>query len=79
MLHLRLAEIAGVLDADAVADSVSEQQLMEWWAYGCLNGWFVNPDRLKQGGMNAEESLEFFKGLQGGRNDNPQPGVSGHG
>jgi len=71
MLHLRLAEIAGTTDADSVADSLTPQQLLEWWAYGCLNGWFINPDTLKKGGMNADESLEFFKGLGNGRNDNP--------
>lgn len=71
MLHLRLAEIAGSLDADAVADTLTHDQLAEWWAYGCLNGWFVNPDQLKQGGMDAEQSLEFFKGLGNGRNNNP--------
>lgn len=69
MLHLRLAEIAGSLDADAVADSLTDDQIMEWWAYGCLNGWFINPDQLNQGGMDAEQSLEFFKGLGDGRND----------
>lgn len=69
MLHLRLAEIAGSLDADAVADSLTDDQIMEWWAYGCLNGWFVNQDQLKQGGMDAEQSMEFFKGLGDGRNN----------
>lgn len=70
MLHFRLAELAGCLDADAVADSLTEQQLLEWWAYGCLNGWFVNPEQLNQGGMDAEQSLEFFKGLSDARNNN---------
>jgi hypothetical protein len=69
MLHFRLAEIAGSLDVDAVADSLTNDQIMEWWAYGCLNGWFINPDHLEQGGMDAEDSLEFFKGLGSGRNN----------
>lgn len=69
MLHLRLAEIAGDLDVDAVADSLTKEQLLEWMAYGCLCGWFVNPGDMKQGGMDAEDSLEFFKGLGSGRNN----------
>lgn len=71
MLHLRLAEIVGCLDVDSVADSLTKEQLAEWLAYGCLNGWFVNPDVMTQGGMDAEQSLDFFKGLGNGRNHNP--------
>lgn len=71
MLHMRLAVIAGCLDVDAVADTLSKEQLAEWMAFGCLNGWFVNADLLDSGGMDAERSLDFFKGLGNGRNDNP--------
>lgn len=71
MLHLRLAHMCGQLDADALVDTLSESQLLEWWAYGCLNNWFINPDSMQKGGMNAEKSLEYFKGLNDGGNNNP--------
>ena len=75
MLHLRLAEIAGSVHVDAVVDSLTRKQLLEWWAYGCLNGWFVDPDALKKGGMDVTQSLDFFEGLSGGGNNDTQSGV----
>jgi hypothetical protein len=71
MLHLRLAEIAGTLDIDQVADGLTREQLLEWWAYGMLRGWFIDPDAGKQGGMTAEESKNFFERLTHGRNNHP--------
>jgi len=70
MLHMRLAEIVGSINVDAVADSLTAEQLAEWWAYGCLNGWFINPEATGKQAMDANESMQFFQRLSNGRNDN---------
>lgn len=70
MLHMRLAEMTGNLDVDGVADSLTSEQLAEWWAYGCLNGWFINPEATGKQAMDANESMQFFQRLSDGRNNN---------
>jgi hypothetical protein len=71
MLHLRLAHMAGCVDVDELADGLTSQQLLEWWAYGCLNGWFVHPESLQKNEMDAAKSFEYFRGLSNGGNNNP--------
>lgn len=60
-LHLKLAEISGRLDADAVADSLTREQLLEWWAYGYTQGWF--PAEEKKDGMDPDAAADYFARL----------------
>jgi len=60
-LHLKLAELAGRLDADAVADELTREQLIEWWAFGYLNGWFPQEDEKQ--GMDPQAAMEHFSRL----------------
>jgi hypothetical protein len=63
-LHLKLAEISGRLDADAVADELTTEQMFEWWAYGYLQGWF--PQEEEKRGMDPAAAQEFFQRLGNG-------------
>ena len=46
--------IAGEVDADRVANSLTEEQILEWWAFGAMNGWFPIDEERK--GMTPEQS-----------------------
>lgn len=58
---MKLAEISGQLDVDAVADSLTRDQLYEWWAYGYVQGWFPEPEQTK--GMDPAAAMEHFQRL----------------
>lgn len=58
---MRLAEISGQLDVDAVADSLTREQLLEWWAYGYVQGWFPETDEKK--GLDPAAAMEHFQRL----------------
>lgn len=58
---MRLAEIAGRLDADSVADELTTDQLFEWWAYGYMQGWF--PVQEQKAAMDPQAAMEFFQRL----------------
>lgn len=60
-MHLKLAELSGRLDADAVADELDREQLFEWWAFGYLNGWFPAAEEKK--GMDPQAAMDFFQRL----------------
>ena len=40
MFHFRLAARLGVSDVDALIDSLTPDQVREWMAAACVDGWF---------------------------------------
>lgn len=58
---MKLAEMTGQLDVDAVADSLTRDQLLEWWAYGYLQGWFPEPEHKQ--GLDPQAAMEHFQRL----------------
>jgi len=44
-----------------VADELTREQLIEWWAFGYLNGWFPQEDEKQ--GMDPQAAMEHFSRL----------------
>lgn len=67
-----MAELSGEIDADAVANRLTAEQLNEWMAYGYLEGWFPFKDESAEAGKMTPEQL--LESLNSGYK-HPRPGV----